>query len=161
MAKCLCSQNFKFLVINFLVVLLGKANKCAKKTPKTMTTSVLAKTSILVLIFSAFQIYLLIWTLYVRVLNLISTKWLNVCDLKTLNFRLLSFLLFYIKKRINVQKNENERACEALRKVPLLLPSSFWLLELQKLEKHMGINVRLFQRAVCFSLNDIPQNTCT
>ena len=92
---------------------------------------------------------------FVRARFEFNIKWLNVCDLKTLNFRLLSFLLFYIKKRINVQKNENERACEPFCKVPLLLPSSLWLLELQKLEKHMGINVRLFQRAVCFSLNKI------
>ena len=58
MAKCLCSQNFEFLIINFLVVLHAKANKCAKKK-NTMRTSVLAKPSILVVIFSAFQIYLL------------------------------------------------------------------------------------------------------
>ena len=50
---------------------------------------------------------------FVRTRFEFNIKWLNVCDLKTLNFRLLRFLLFYIKKRINVQKNENERACEA------------------------------------------------
>ena len=41
---------------------------------------------------------------FVRARFEFNIKWLNVCDLKTLNFRLLSFLLFYIKKRINVQK---------------------------------------------------------
>ena len=51
---------------------------------------------------------------FVRARFEFNIKWLNVCDLKTLNFRLLRFLLFYIKKRINVQKYENERACEAL-----------------------------------------------
>ena len=50
---------------------------------------------------------------FVRARFEFNIKWLNVCDLKTLNFRLLSFFLFYIKKWINVQKNENERACEA------------------------------------------------
>ena len=46
-----------------------------------------------------------------------DTTWLNVCVLKTLNFWLFIFLLFFMQKQINVPKkkknNENERAGKA------------------------------------------------
>ena len=47
---------------------------------------------------------------FVRLRFEFDIKWLNVCVLKTLNFRLLLFLLFCIKKQINVQKKW-KRAC--------------------------------------------------
>ena len=111
MAKYLCSQNFEFLIINFLVVLLAKANKCAKK--KKHNENERAGKA-----FCSCSNFLSISNViinlnFVRARFEFNIKCLNVCDLKTLNFRLLRFLLFYIKKRINVQKNENERACEA------------------------------------------------
>ena len=63
-------KTLNFWLLIFLLFSLEKRIN-VPKNPKTMRTSVLAKPSILVLIFSAFQIYLLIWTLYARVLNLI------------------------------------------------------------------------------------------
>ena len=58
-------KTLNFWLLIFLFCIQKRINV------QKMRTSVLAKPSILVLIFSAFQIYLLIWTLYARVLNLI------------------------------------------------------------------------------------------
>ena len=51
--------------------------------------------------------------MYAHVLNLISDGAMFVFRLKSLNFLLLIFLLLCVQKRINVQKNESERAGKA------------------------------------------------
>ena len=79
MAKCLCSQNFEFLIIDFLI-LHTKANKCAKNENKRAGKAFYSCSNF-------FSISNLPINLnFVRARFEFDIKWLNVCVLKTLNF---------------------------------------------------------------------------
>ena len=79
---------------------------------------------------------------FVRARFEFDITWLNICVLKTLNFWLLHFCFFCIQKRMNVQKIKASVHAKPFVRCHCCRRLHLWLLELQK---HKGINFRLFQ----------------
>ena len=100
------SLNFLITFPTFLVALRTKTTKCAKNESERTRKALCC--------FNFLNILNLPINLnFVRARFEFDITRLNVCVLKTLNFWLLDSF-FCIQKRINVQKNESERAIWSL-----------------------------------------------